>query len=435
MERARSLTDFVQKTVVGWQSSTEYAQMAENYKYYMGENPVLARRWNRVALDTGGVIDLKPRQKIISNMFERLVVQRENRLLYYPIAFDDEGKHAQLGEGFDDVISDILHDTLICGVSWAYWDIDRVVQFRAREFVPILDDETGKIAKGIRVSQLAPDRPMYYELFEVGGKTTWRQGKRGLELVQETTPYKYNERRWANGVRQITDASNYGVLPIVPMYANRERRSLLTPPVKSKINAYDLLFTFYGDELLQNKFVYWMISGYGGSAEELIAIREMAQKLGIIAADGQDAKVQPSKFEPPHEAFKAIMEALEADIYRDASTFDPAKLAGSAQIATAIEAGQRPEDVSVKGTEREVEKCIKGIMKIAGVESKVTFTPYRMVDERGQTEQVVALVREGVLTPELAVKFVPMLQERQQEVIDAIVNRCLGQGTCNGGVQ
>ena len=375
MQGAHSLTDFIQKTVSDWLSSDEYTNMKDAKTYYFGENPVLKRNWNRITLDTGGSLSLKPKQNIYSNFFGRLVKQLVNRLLYHGIKLDDESSLLRLGANFQESTRQIAYDAAICKVGWGFWQNGEVVPIPAEKFVPIVDDFTGSVIAGIYFWRLDENRPLIYQLFEADGVTTWEQAKRGgkLEQTTEKTPYRYKEFKWdtGDGVRcAIADARGYGELPIVPMYANVERRSELTVPIKTKINAYDMLNTFYADEFLQSKFVYWMISGYSGNVDELVAIRDTIRKLGIIAAEtGQDGKIAPQTLEPPYNAHKEIMQALEREIFRDAMLFNPEDIAGSANIATAIKAGQYPEDVKVKSFEHEVEQFVRGVMRVAGAMS------------------------------------------------------------------
>ena len=425
MIKYSDLPSFIQKTVSDWQSSQEYATIIRNEKYNAGMNPSLnAAKWKRVALDTGGVLNLKPQHKITSHLFKTIVEKREHRVLNNPIAFNNG---VDMGQNFQHTAKDLLHDALIGGVSWAFWEVDSVKQFKSTEFIPILDDDNGNITKGIRMSQLAPDRPIIYEFFELDGMTSFRQNKQGgkIEQVSKIMPYRYSERRWGNE-RQITNAQNYNVLPIVPMYVNREKTSFLSQPVKSKIDAYDMMFTFYTDEFLKSNFIYFIMSGVGGTLEELVEVRNAAMQLGLIKIDGRDSTIDAKTLEPPHEAFDRIMDRLEDGVYQDSMTFNPAKIAGSANIATAIMAGQKPEEISSGGTEGHVRKCIEGILAIRGIESEVIITPTEIIDDKSKTEMVSMMVDRQVLTPEMAVSFVPWMRGREDEIIASQRRELLG---------
>ena len=387
-----------------WKSSAEYSEMITNREYFLRQNPALKKRWDSIMLDTGGALHMKPKQKIIGDTFKMIVKKVENRLFYYPIAFDDEGKTKQMGANFHNVTADVFNDTAISSVGWGMWAFDNkaqaagAMQIPAAEYIQILDDDNVEMVKGIRFSQLEPGRPIVYEFFEVDGKITFRQPAKGgkLEVVQEKTPYRYSERRWNNGQREVTNAVNYDTLPIIPMYTNRERRSLLTPAIKTKFNARDFLNTIYVSEALQTKFIYWLISGYGGNAEELLKIKDTVLKMGILNPVDENTNIDAKTIEPPFNAHKFIVDALEDEICQDAGIFNPAKVAGSAHIATAIEAGQRPEDMNINGIQREVVEYIRGHMRLAGVESKITFKPYRMVNEAEISTRAQGWVDRGV---------------------------------------
>ena len=93
--------------------------------------------------------------------------------------------------------------------------------------------------------------------------------------------------------------------------------------------------TAYIDETLKTKFIYWLISGYGSSIEELIRIRETAQKIGIINSDNNGTEVKATTLEPPHNAHEKIMKELENSIFRDAMAVNTDDLAGRASVSDA----------------------------------------------------------------------------------------------------
>ena len=171
MAKFRSVEDFIQKVANDWHGSSEYAEIVRNYEYYHGNNPTLQnklRKLKSVQLETGGTISFKPSQIVVSSLFQQIVDKREHRVLNNPIGLD-EG--ISLGDDFNFRAKDLLHDALISGASWAFWGVDRIVQFKASEFIPILDDDTHEMVKGIRITQLALERPIKYEFFEIITKT------------------------------------------------------------------------------------------------------------------------------------------------------------------------------------------------------------------------------------------------------------------------
>jgi hypothetical protein len=420
------LTDLptaMQKIVNDWHGSKKYSEIQRNYAYYLGENPTLQKKWKRIALDTGGSLSLKPQQIVVSSLFQQIVDKREHRVLNNPIGLD-EG--VSLGDDFDFRAKDMLHDALISGVSWAFWNVDKIVQFKATEFIPIIDDNTHEMVKGIRVTQLAPDRPIIYEFFEVDGKTTFKQDKQGgkIEQMEEKTPYSYTYRQWGER-KVITGTHNYGVLPIVPLYVNRERRSFMTEPVRSKINAYDMLYTFFTDEVLRSNFIYFMMSGYGGTIDEVVAIKETAQKLGILKQDGADAKIDAKTLNYPHEAMKSILDELWRGTFADSFTFDPTGIVGSANIATAVFAGQKPEEISSGGTGNFLVEWVKTLLKITGQESSVNIVQTPVIDDKSQTEMMMSVVDRG-LPLEEALHYLPWAQGRLEDLQKAVAGKAIG---------
>ena len=434
IQKAPSVADFVLKTVEEWKGCKKLSEINDNKKYYLGTNPVLNQQWNQINLDTGGVLELKPRQNIYSNFFGRIVKQLVNRLLYYDVSFDDDVTLLKMGNKFHQSLRDIAFDAAVSGVSWGFWQNGKLVHFPSDGFIPIYNDRNGKIEKGIKFWQVREDLPTFYQLFEVDGITEWQSEKDAniLTLVKDKTPYRYQIRAWQTGRRDVVNIQNYGVLPIIPMYPNMERRSELTKPIQTKINAYDLLNTFYTDEFLQSKFVYWMITGFQGNAEELIKIRDIVRKLGIIANTDEQSKITTQTLEPPHNAQEKIMKQLVREIFRDAMVFNTEEITTIGTTATAVKASQYSEDIKVRGFEHNAEVFIRGIMDLAGVESRaVSFTHFRLLDEESITRRLVMLYNMGIPIEEI-IKHEPLLQDRAAEIEDLIANRDLGIGGVHG---
>ena len=428
LEKARATPDFVLDVVKKWQSSTEYNAMLTAQKYFLGENPALQRRWATIQTEAGS-FKMKPKQLVSSDIFKRAIMQYINRLLHYDVSFENVGNAIETSKDFNGALLEITYDAAVCGVSYGFWDYSgRVVQIPAMQGIPIVDDTTGDVVKFIYFWQLAADRPTSYQLFEIDGVTTWSKSGRDTRLTQtqEKVPYRFKQFKWNSGQTALSSTQNYSRLPIVAMHANNEKRSELTNPIKSKINVLDLLMTFYSNEFLDSKFLYWLINDYGGNLEELIKIKETVQKLGIIANQSDTGSIIPQTLSLPHEAFEAMVERLEAQIFNDLMTFNPTALAGSTNIATAIRAGQYPEDAKISGLQRKVEKFIMEIANIAGIDTgKPSFKHYRLFDEASVSTRLQGWADRGVPIKTLT-RLEPLFADNYEEINDEIDREMMG---------
>ena len=265
------------------------------------------------------------------------------------------------------------------------------------------------------------------QLYEIDGVTTWTKQNNETKLAeaQAKTPYRYSRRRFRYSPQEISNVRNYGQLPIVPIYANAEKRSELTRPIRSKIDILDLLFTSYANEFLNSNFIYWLISDFDGKIDDLIAVKETAEKLGIIAQRG-DGKMATQTINMPYEAFEAMVERLVASIFDEAMIFNPAGLAGSTNIATAITAGQYPQIAKAAGLKRQLKKSIMTMSDIAGANIKtIDFKLHVMIDEESITRRLLGYIDRGVPLREIVSKE-PLFNDDAQRIIDAIDKEMAG---------
>jgi hypothetical protein len=415
MAKSPDLPTFIKETVEQWQSSGELKVMQNAYKYYLGENPKVKALADRIATDTGFSLNLKPQQKVYSNFFGKITNQHVGHLLKYPLTFDD-GVIDRLGMGFQHTVRDMEQDAYIRGVSWGLWNGEKLKHIPAESFIPIIDDETGDLSAGISFERRREDLPWNYFFYEKDGITHFREGTAGngqlqrggrLQQASDKAPYRQTGRQFPGGF--VADSVyNPSVFPIKPLYTNKESRSELILPIKTQINAYDLLKTGDIDETLKSKFIYWLISGYTGNIEELLQIKETAQKLGIIAEQGDNSKIQPSTLEPPYKAHEAIMKELKDGIYADAMAFNSDDLGGRASVAVeAIRASQFNEEIKIGIMWHELEKFIRDIFLLAGVESEtVRYTPFKLTT--GEDLVTRGLQGWADRSPELVFEFMKL---------------------------
>ncbi|MDR2166623.1 MAG: phage portal protein [Clostridiales bacterium] len=439
LQKKPDLATAIKDTTEAWLASAELKAMQNAYKYYLGENPKLKALRDRIVADTGFTLNLRPEQPVYSNFFGKITNQHVGHLLKHPLTFD-EGVVDKFGAGFQHTVRDMTQDAYIRGVSWGLWDGEKLTHLPAENFIPIYDEESGAIVAGISFKRLREDLPWNYYFYEREGISRFRQaaGNDGkvkpdgkLELISERKPYRHTSRPFLTG-EVIESVENPDTFPIRPLHTNKENRSELILPIKTQINAYDLLKTGYIDETLKSKFIYWLISGYSGNIEELIKIKEIAQKLGIIAEQGGNSKIMPQTLEPPHNAHEKIMKELKESIYGDAMAFDSDNLGGRASVAVeAIRASQFNEEIKIGIMWSELEKFIRDIMTVAGIRSEVVrYTPFKLTTgEEARSRSLQGWVDRG-LPLEIAIKLDPLVSADidVDELKKVLATEALGYG-------
>ena len=430
-EESGRLEKFIIETKDAFLCSSQRAMMLENEQYYEGENPFLARAVNvlkRLRLDTGKELNLSPLLDIYSNFAFRIVDQLVNRLWYYPVqitARDEDGKPADikhmLGRNFDDVALDIANKAAIHGACYAFWNAGRIEMFEATEYLPIVDSRTGAHVAGIRVLQIEKGRPMHVQLYEMDGFSEWvvceDSGPEWLRVYQEKTPY-IREVFNAPGSVYVEKSGNYAAFPVVALYVNNNKKSVLNKPVKTKINAYDLAETSYFDDFIKTKPIYWAIEGFSGEAEELLSIYKTLSQLGIIATPeslDKNAQIDAQTVNLPYQSKKELLEALESGIFRDAQVLNVQAIVRGQITATAIQYSGIAEDNKAKSLERHAAKFIRALMELAGVSGDVHFVHKTLVDDESVMRQIVMAHNVGVPSEEL-VPIMPVLQGRTESI-------------------
>ena len=61
-------------------------------------------------------------------------------------------------------------DALCQGAVYGFWNLDHVDYFKATEFVPLYDEETGALMAGIRFWQISENKPLRATLYEEHGR-------------------------------------------------------------------------------------------------------------------------------------------------------------------------------------------------------------------------------------------------------------------------
>ena len=86
----------------------------------------------------------------------------------------------------------------------------------------------------------------------------------------------------------VTGGENYGMLPVIPLYANDEHQSELTPSIRAKIDMYDRIMSDFGDNLDRANDAYWVLNTFGGSVDQALqVVQEINElKVAMSVSDG-----------------------------------------------------------------------------------------------------------------------------------------------------
>ena len=339
---------------------------------------------------------------IACNLFNRLNTQRCMYSLGNGVSFIDPYEAAEgtpdttkelLGRHFDHDLIEAGYHALIHGVSYLFWDADRVYVFKATEFVPLEDEHDGTMRAGIRFWQLEPSKPLNAVLYEEDGFTEYRAVDGRLE---ETAPkraykvtYQYTEH---DGEMYVSDEENYPSLPVVRMYGSRLRQSTLVG-MRESIDAYDLIRSGFANDLQDCAQVYWIVENYGGMTDDDLRQFLDRLKLNHIAnADTQSGgKVTPYTQEIPTNARERCLEEIRNGIFEDFGALDVHAVQAGA-TNDHIDAAYQPMDENAADFEHWVSDAIVQLLALQGIEDEPIFRRSRISN---QLEQVQMLVQEA----------------------------------------
>lgn len=395
-----------------YKSSDMYKNAIEGQKYYSGRNTAIMDRLTY--LQKHGLMDSKVKfHKICSGFFPKLIKQLSQYLLGNGVTLDEDVKN-KLGLGFDKTLQKAGIQALIDAVNWGFWNVDKLIIFRATEFVPLFDEQTGDLRVGIRFWQIHEDKPLYVELFEEDGITKFSEEDGGsITLTQEKTAYIQKIRKDALG-EEITDTENYPQIPIFALYANELRHSELTPGIKSMIDAYDFINSDLADGITQIEGLYWTIKNFGG--DDAAQLLNELQQLKATATDGVESGVDSHVIEIPYQAKQTALELLRKQIYSDFMGMDMDSITGNSLTNVAINVAKTDLDLKADLFEWGCADFVHNILYLLGINNVEAQFKRRSISNDTETVgNLSTMLSDGYIDIQMAVELCPLIPDIQQK--------------------
>lgn len=414
-ENDKSKMDFVYKVIGEHRSSEAYAQAEEAREYYLSNDLEILRFQKMLTKVTGEQIpDLwSANFKITSNFLERFVTQKVQTLIGNGVKWGKKDTASKLGttnKPFDSQLEALGTAASKARVAFGFFNNDHVDVFELREFAPLFDEENGALMAGVRFWQISAEKPLRATLYEIDGYTEyiWRKGRNGDsdgEILRKKTAYKKAVRESEIGGTEIYNFTNYPKFPIVPFWNNRDHVSDFRAAIKTKIDCYDLIYSGYANTIDEASYIYWTLQNAGGMQDD-IALEEFVRKLKTLHAVAfqDEIQAQPTTLQPPFEAREALLTRIERDLYRDAMALDESNIASGSATATEIKAAYEPLMRKVDSFEYSAIEFINGILAVAGIDDKPTFTRSTMINQGEELQNILSAA--VLLPPEYAVEKV-----------------------------
>ena len=414
--RAGNKENFIIELISEHKTSKQYHVAVDAENYNRQQNTTIMKYQKFLYKLTGQkIVDtISPNYKMASNYLNRFITQLNQYLLGNGATFTDETTKGKLGVDFDTQLQKAGRSALIEGVSFGFWDFDKLRVFKLIEFAPLYDEENGSLRAGARFWQLDNDKPMRITFYEEDGYTeyNYKIGEE-IEVIKPKTTYKQIVKYTAVSGEEIYQGENYPNFPIVPFYANPERQSELVG-IREQIDAYDLIKSGFANDL-DGHMLYWILENAGGMDDPDIArLIERMKTLGAVISD-EDAQVKMQQLDIPYESRIAYLDRLEEDLYKDFGALKVDIISSSATTATQINAAYLPLDCKTDQYEYECIEFVRNILKLQGIEDIPQFKRNKIANQSEATTMI--LQASNYLDDETVLKHLPFLSPDEIETI------------------
>ena len=414
--RAGNKENFIIELISEHKTSKQYHVAVDAENYNRQQNTTIMKYQKFLYKLTGQkIVDtISPNYKMASNYLNRFITQLNQYLLGNGATFTDETTKEKLGIDFDTQLQKAGRSALIEGVSFGFWDFDKLRVFKLIEFAPLYDEENGSLRDGARFWQLDNDKPMRITFYEEDGYTEYiyKIGEE-IEVIKPKTTYKQIVKYTAISGEEIYQGENYPNFPIVPFYANPERQSELVG-IREQIDAYDLIKSGFANDL-DGHMLYWILENAGGMDDPDIArLIERMKTLGAVISD-EDAQVKMQQLDIPYESRIAYLDRLEEDLYKDFGALKVDIISSSATTATQINAAYLPLDCKTDQYEYECIEFVRNILKLQGIEDIPQFKRNKIANQSEATTMI--LQASNYLDDETVLKHLPFLSPDEIETI------------------
>ena len=430
--------DFIQTVISEHRSSKEFKTALDADEYEAERNVTVMKFVKMLYTSTGQKVEdfTAINSKMASNFFHKLTTQRCAYSLGNGISFPTAKKEVvngktvtvdsvkeRLGKTFDTVLYLAAKAARIHGCSFLMWNYDHAEFFKLTEFVPLYDENDGRLKAGFRFWSLDwGQKPMIVVAYEPEGYTKYRTkpGSKGFELmeVEPLRGYIGNYTHTEADGDILTGYSNYSDIPIVPLWGSSAKQSDLVG-MRGKIDVYDLVNSGFADEVQECAEIYWIIGNAMGMNDADIAkFRDRLKLQHIAVADTDNTPVTPHTQDIPVTAKETLLNRTRAQIYEDYGAIDVHTIAAGA-TNDHIDCAYQSMDDEADDFEYWIIQAVQGILALLGIDDMPIFHRNKVSNLKEQTETV--MLAADKLDEETLLKKLPFLTP--DEVMEVMARR------------
>ena len=425
-----NLEGFIALAIGEHMNSPEYKTAVEADAYDRQQNVTIMEYVQKIWTSTGEFVEdfTATNNKIASNFFHRLNTQRCTYSLGNGVTFSEDASQkikAALGVDFDTKLKKAGYFALIHGISFGFWNMDRLHVFKLTEFVPLRDEMDGRLRAGIRFWRIDKDKPMIAVLYEEDGYTKFvmKAGDPAGKFVLAKPKRGYKQKvatTEADGDEVVGEENYDGAFPIVPLWGSDLHQSTLVG-MKHAIDSYDLIRSGFANDLSDCTQIYWLIENCAGMTDEDLQRFRDKLKIQHVAevGTGEDGvKVTPYTQEIPFAARQAYLSDIRKGIYEDFGALDVHEVDADS-TNDHLEAAYQPLDENADDFEYQVITFVQQILRLAKLpEDTPVFKRNRISNTREQVE-IVAMEAEYLDDETILKKLPNITPDEVQTILEA----------------
>lgn len=334
--------EFLETEILSWKTGAKRREQIKGCLYYQNKHDILHRQRTVIGRDgQTETVDNLPNNKIVLNIYGKLVNQKTDYLLGKPLLIQCENQALKkelkeiFGGDFSAVLKNAGKAALNGGISWLYPQItEKGVKFRIFQGHQILPfwrdadhtslDMAVRVYKTCRYSGRTPLIQEKAEVFTPKGirRCTLDKGR----LIPEGNPIPYIEARGLEGKAFF----NWQEIPLIPVKYNEEEMPLLNRVKSLQDSLNDMLSDFKNNMQEDPRNTILVLKNYDGT--DLGEFRKNLAQYGVVKVrcegDAQGG-VETLSIEVNGDNYKSIIEMLKKAIVEAGMGLDLSGLNGA----------------------------------------------------------------------------------------------------------
>lgn len=385
-------TDFLLKKIVEHEESHAFKLGQIAGEFFRGGDPFL-EKIEKMVYDLSGTAHkdvFSPNHKITTNFYFVFVTEMISYSLGNGVSFDSERVRKKVGTGFDHSVMKVLEYAANDGEAYAYISGGELIPMSVGSnpdepiFIPLIDEDDGKVKAGFRYWRLSSEKPLRITLFEPDGITEYKQSQgKNVEILKPKQPYKGSVVAFPdlpNESSIITVDKAVEGIPIARMtFINKQ--SYMAKRVAT-LRAYNALLSKLVNNSDESDLVYWILKNCEGMDE----IDDADFVVGLIRNHvvhlKENVEAEPHQLTAPYEGTAATLETLRKQLFYDFMAVDFERVSGGNITTSEIKQGYEKLNLKADKVEMCVTDFINSVLKIMGFENETFhFTRPKNVNE------------------------------------------------------